>query len=379
MTRRPRVVIDGRFIQDHFPGVGRYCFGLIEALSRADDGLDFLVPCAPAGRITRFDTTLLSRGPVTAVPVDVPLFSVREQFAMPRFARAAGADLWHSPHPWAPLLLPCPRIVTCHDAIPLLHPESLTPWWRRPAVSFLLRGSVRAARTVLTGSTAARKDLISLLGAPSDRTVVIPYGVDSRFAPQDAAVVARTRIRYGLPEKYALQLSSGRSHKNVDRLLDAWKIATAEGALNGLVLAVAGIGGASPSPTTRFLGPVPEADLPALYAGARFFVLPSLWEGFGLPVLEAMACGTPVICSGTSSLPEVAGEAAVFFDPRDVRSIAGAIARVAVDGGLRERLRARGLERAAAFTWAATARRCAEEYWRALGRAPGSGEGRSRP
>jgi alpha-1,3-rhamnosyl/mannosyltransferase len=241
----------------------------------------------------------------------------------------------------------------------------------------------------MTGSAAARSDVVTLLGAPAGRTIVIPNGVDRRFAPQAEESVARVRESHGLPRDYALHLSSGKSHKNLDRLLQAWQAAASGGPAGGLVLAVAGGAGAErngqrsghgsppPHPAVRFLGPVPEADLPALYSGARFFLFPSLFEGFGLPVLEAMACGTPVICSDASSLPEVAGDAAVLFDPRDVGSIVSAIARASgeADADLLSGMRARGLERAAGFRWEATARRCAEVYREILHEPAGTGSG----
>jgi glycosyltransferase involved in cell wall biosynthesis len=144
------------------------------------------------------------------------------------------------------------------------------------------------------------------------------------------------------------------------------------------VLAVAGSAAGSreppPGPSVRFLGMVDEVDLPALYTGASVFVFPSLLEGFGLPVLEAMACGAPVVCSDTSSLPEVAGDAAVLCDPTDVSALAAAIDRVLADGDLRVTLRQRGLARAAGFTWEETARRFAQLYGDVLARRPRAGE-----
>ncbi|HID89588.1 MAG TPA: glycosyltransferase family 1 protein, partial [Anaerolineae bacterium] len=186
------------------------------------------------------------------------------------------------------------------------------------------------------------------------------------------------RRKYGLPERYILYLGSNKPHKNLVRLVEAWALVTKRGTRDTehgsrttLVIAGAwdprypesreraeslGLG------NIRWLGPVPESDLPALYTGATVFVFPSLYEGFGLPVLEAMACGAPVICSNVSSLPEVAGDAAVTFTPTDPGAIADALDRVLNDAGLCADLRDRGLRRARLFSWDQSARRTLALY-----------------
>jgi alpha-1,3-rhamnosyl/mannosyltransferase len=245
--------------------------------------------------------------------------------------------------------------------------------------ALLLRRSVRSARVVVTASQAAREDVLRVLGASAERAVVIPHGVDRRFVPQPEAAIAAVRERFGLPAAYVLHVSSGKPHKNVARLLDAWRVVAGSGSARGAVLAVAGgdatAQGAAfgPDPTVRFLGPIREDDLPGLYAGARLFVFPSLLEGFGLPVLEAMACGAPVVCSNASSLPEVAGDAAVLCDPNDTAALAAAVARVLADPDVRADLRQRGLARAVRFTWEEAARRFAQVYRDALAQGPRSG------
>jgi len=377
-------VIDGRFIQDHFPGVGRFCYNLVAALARADHGYDFIVPVAPARLNSRFDVAALASPHVVPVPCDIPVLSLREQLAMPRLARAWRADLWHAPHPAVPLFLPCRWMVSCHDAIAVQHPASLAAPWRRPVAALLLHRAVRAARAVVTVSEVARADVVNVLGAPAARTTVIHHGVEPRFAPQSEETVAALRQRLGLPPAYALHLSSGKPHKNLPRLLDAWRAVAGSGPGAGLVLAIAG--GEAPSrrevaaadPAVRFLGPIREDDLPGLYAGARLFVFPSLVEGFGLPVLEAMACGTPVVCSNASSLPEVAGEAAVLCDPSDTAALAAAMTRMLADPDLRTALRQRGLARAARFTWGEAAERFVRVYRDALAQAPRAGRRGSR-
>ena len=371
LRARPRVVLDGRYIQDRFPGIGRLTHALVAALGRMDLDLDVVVP-VPARGGGRLDLRPLAAGSVVLVPVGADPFSPREQVEMPLLARRVGADLWHAPHPVGPLFLPCPRVVHFHDAIPLREPGSVRSAWRRPAVRWLLGRSVRSARLVVTGSSSAREDAIGLLGAPAARTVVVSEGVDSRFRRPPDLAVAEVRARHGLGEEYVLHLSSGKPHKNVPRLIEAWGLAAPE--RGRAVLALAGDAGAqapgAAPPGVRLLGRVDEADLPALYAGARLFVFPSLFEGFGLPVLEAMACGTPVVCSDLSSLPEVAGDAALLVNPRDPRAIAAAVVRLLRDGPLCEELRGRGLARATGFGWERTARACVEAWRGVLGMPP---------
>ena len=227
------------------------------------------------------------------------------------------------------------------------------------------RLALRSATRFVAISQAAAVDFTTLYGVSAAAITVTPLAADPLFAPQPAAVVAALRQRLPLPDRYLLYLGSNKPHKNLPRLIRAFAAATPQSPGTDLVIA----GAWDPrSPearqlvvelgledAVRFLPNVLNADLPALYAGATAFVFPSLYEGFGLPVLEAMACGAPVACSNTSSLPEVAGEAAVLFDPVDVTEMATAISRLLNDEGLRERLRERGRQQASTFTWQRTA------------------------
>jgi alpha-1,3-rhamnosyl/mannosyltransferase len=180
--------------------------------------------------------------------------------------------------------------------------------------------------------------------------------------------------RLTLPENYILYFGSNKPHKNLVRLIEAWQIANRKSQIANHELVIAGAWDARYPEAKRraeeldladkvsLLGPVAEADLPALYAGAELFVFPSLYEGFGLPVLEAMACGAPVVCSNVSSLPEVAGDAALLVDPLDMDALAAAIVRVLGDEALRSEMRQRGLQQAGRFTWAQTAQQTLEIY-----------------
>ena len=388
-----RIGIDGRYIQDHFPGIGRYTYSLIRALAQVASDDSFIVLHNPALRNTRYDVAALARhANVTLVPLDVPTFSTAEQTRLPWVVRRLRLDVLHSPYYIKPYLLPCPSVVSLYDLISARYPEYLPSPWARLAFAATTRLAITTARRLITLSAASRRDLAELYGVPPERVTVTPLAADERFQPiAEAKILEAVRRKYDLPERFVLYLGSNKPHKNLVRLVEAWfqvsrskfQVATASDVKRGtwnlkLVLAghwdprypqaqqkatELGLGEA-----VRFLGDVSEADLPALYNLATVFAFPSLYEGFGLPPLEAMACGTPVVCANTSSLPEVVGDAALLFDPLDVPAMAATIAQALSDASLRAALRARGLARARLFSWERTARETLAVYREAGGR-----------
>jgi glycosyltransferase involved in cell wall biosynthesis len=289
-----------------------------------------------------------------------------------RAARDCRADVVHSTY-IVPVRVPCARVVTVHDVSFLRHPELFTPR-DRAVLGAGVRFSVRAAERVIVPSRHAKSEVCALLGVPDERIVVTPEGVDERFRPLEPAVVDPVLARLGISRPYVLAVGNLQPRKNLRRLLKAWAALAATGDHGACSLVVAGgfhgrrddVAALSADPSSagsvRFTGYVPDADLPALYGGAEVFVFPSLYEGFGLPVLEAMACGAAVACSETTSLPEVAGDAVAFFDPCDTGAIAATLGALLADARLRAGLRERGLRRAAHFTWAACARETVAAY-----------------
>ena len=366
-----RVVLDGRVATGHFPGIGRAAVALAEALRRVAPALDLVVledaSAPPASR----NAIAAPRAPVAA-----SVFGMAQQWRVPALLRRLDADLYHSLFYLMPYHPGVPSLVSCYDLIPLERPD-LFPAVKRLGYDLFHRLAIAATRGVLACSEATAAGIRERYRVAPDRVHVVPYGVGPEFHPPGAAELARVRTGLGLPGTYFLFLGSNRPHKNLPRVVAAYGRARAQEGDAFPPLVVAGpfderypearIEAARlPEGSVRFLGRIAEADLPALYGGALAFVFPSEIEGFGFPVLEAFACGAPTITSDTSCLPEVAGDAALLVPPRDVDAIAAAIARLGRDAELRASLRARGLARAAQFTWERAARETLAVYERVL-------------
>ncbi len=302
-------------------------------------------------------------------------------------ARMHGANVIHSTYA-APLGSSAASVLTVHDVSFLRHPEWFT-WRDRLVLNAGVRLSMRRAARVLVPSGHARDELCTLLRADPARVVVTPEGVDGRFSPlprdgsadggRAPADAGRLFRHLGIHRPYVLAVGNLQPRKNLSRLVEAWALLAAQDpALPHQLVIAGGFRGRRDGATglaidlrigdrVAFPGVIRDADLPALYRAADLFVLPSLYEGFGLPVLEAMACGTPVACSGTTALPEVAGGAAALFDPEDPADIAGVIRALLADETLRADMRERGLLRASRASWRTCAELTAAAYETAAG------------
>jgi len=343
------------------------------------------VAAAPQVRFTAFVNREAAAGPpapwneaMRAVTVPVNARNrvqwVRgEQQLLPRLARREGVDLVHSLASTAPVHGRFRRVVTVHDLIYLFYPQA-HGGLRAKGMRALVPLGVRRSHRVMADSESTLDDLVARLRVPPAKVDVVPLGVGA--ARVEPAPEGEVRARYELGDRaVALSVSAKRRHKNLVRLLEALALlpeadrpllvlpgyATRhEDELRERARAL-GVAG-----DTRFLGWVAPAELEALYALAACFVFPSLYEGFGLPVLEAMARGVPVACSDRSALAEVAGSAALRFDPESPQAIADAITTLLTDPAERERLRRAGPEQARGYTWQATARGVLASYERAL-------------
>ena len=286
-----------------------------------------------------------------------PLFGhIWEQFILP--VRLSQEEVLWSPANTGPWILRR-HAVTIHDASVFDHPEwfkSTFGAWTRLSWKVL----AKRARAILTVSNFSCKRLQHHLRIPASMIHVIPSGVGSPFEPTSARSIEAVREKYGLTNPYFLFVGTYQPRKNLSTLIEAWKISKLS---ENYILAIAGTEGKVFAPAghalsvTCNMGYVPDADLPALYSDAVAVLMPSLYEGFGLTALEAMACGTPVIASNRTSFPEVVGDAGVLVDPNDATAIAEAMRRIVEDATLLESLQEQGLNRARQFSWDESARR----------------------
>ncbi len=370
-----RIVIDARKLHDF--GIGTYIRNLVTGLAALDTTTDFVLLTKPA------DTAAATAaGPnFRAVTETAKSYSLAEQWRIPLAAARARADLLHEPHYVLPPLTRCRTVVTIHDCIHLRFPEYLPSRASFFYAHAMIRMAARKADRVLTVSEASKRDILHYTGVAPDKVEVIYNGLDDRFAAApDAAAIERVQQRFQLDHPFVLYVGNIKPHKNLERLIAAFAAARPDGP-DGLKLVVIG-DETSNYPSVRqavhrhrldkhvrFFGFLPAATLVVFYRLARAFVFPSLYEGFGLPPLEAMANETPVVTSNVSSLPEVAGEAALLVDPYDVASIADGIRRAVSDEPLRQVLIARGRERAGHFSWTRAAADTLAAYRRVLGAA----------
>lgn len=368
----PHVALNAWFWDRPDTGSGQYVRQLVSAFV----GTGGLPPAAPDLRVTLVAPPGWEvEPPPGADLVRVPLkgrgdwAKLRfEQSGFPEAARRAGASLAHVPYWGSSLASPIPVVVTIHDLIPLLLPE-----YRGGVLARLYTGLVaaaaRGAAAVITDSRASGEDIARHLAIPSDRIFPIPLAAAPMFHPRQGSLLDMAiRKKYNLPAEYVLYLGGYDVRKNVETLLKAFTYVKT-GYDIPLVLAgrlpprrsprfteVQGwIGALDLGDTVQVIGEVAEEDKPALYRMAKTFVFPSRYEGFGLPVLEAMACGKPVVTGNRSSLPELVGDAGFTVDPDDPRHLAGSILATLTQDHLNEELSRKSLARAAEFSWSRTA------------------------
>ena len=375
-----KIAIDGRCLTDEYPGIGRYLFNLLCSLPEVADDAEISILTPTAGGNTRFDLSSLSEKGLRLIPTSAPIRGLRQQLELPREMGRLRPDVFHAPYFFTAYRSSCPMVVGLYDTIAARFPESLPSKRARLAVSLGLYFARRAAHSIITLSRFAKDDLVSTFDLPPERVVVTPGAPPTDFRPAAKEEIDELRQRLRLPERYALHVGTNKPHKNLERLLQAWAEFQGPGdseaarAECGLVFAGAhnprhgqpqAIAQRLGLEEVLCLGPVKEDDLAALYSGADFFVMPSLDEGFGLPILEAMACGTPVACSRSASLPEVAGHAAIYFDPLQPRSMVETLTRLFKNPSYRRVLSDRGRVRAGQLTWKHTARLTLDAYRRA--------------
>ncbi|MGD8624458.1 MAG: glycosyltransferase family 1 protein [Anaerolineae bacterium] len=342
-------------------GIGRYAGSLARALVARESGRFALFYNRTRG--VQLPEGLASL-PARTVPAGYKPWRMAVwlgQLASISFRRLVpGAELFHATEHLLPPLGDLPTVLTVHDMIFKLFPEHQKPlnYWYLNATMPLY---CRRAGAIITVSEASKRDIVEQYGLPPDKVTVIYEAAAPEFRPSPPDLLDEARRRYGLPAEYLIHVSTIEPRKNLTRLVEALQ-RLRDGGLAVPLVVVGGKGWLYDDFFRRlemleirdsviFPGYVPGPDLPLLYGAARAAVMSSVYEGFGLPVLEAMACGTPVVSSETSALPELGGEAARYFDPHDVEAMAEAIRAIWIDDGLRAEMRRRGIKQAARFSW----------------------------
>ncbi len=369
-----RIAIDARMLADTLTGVGRYLLNLIKHLAEIDKKNDYLILAvsrlSPDHFLNKFQAPNFEK-----IIVKTPIVSLRQHFTIPPILRREKIDIFHYPQFDLPFFQRRKSVITIYD-LNVLQIADYFPkqrFIRRTYSRWITKISLQKAEKVIAISQSTKGDIIRYFKTPEEKIEVIYGAVDEHFHPLPQKETRKKLEKYSLSSPYLLYVGVHRAHKNLLRLLEAYRLLKENGRITHKLVIVGekdprflqakwkveklGLDG-----EVIFTGYLPEEDLPYFYNGATLFIFPSLYEGFGMPVLEAMACGTPVVCSHTSSLPEIAGEAAIFVDPHNIEAMAEGMKKVIDDGGLRKRLSLAGLEQAKRFSWHRTAQKTLEVY-----------------
>jgi glycosyltransferase involved in cell wall biosynthesis len=370
-----KIAIDARKWRDY--GIGTYVRNLVRHLASLDRETTYFLFCDRADEPTLRD---LAENFVPVVE-DSAGYSVREHFTIPVKLHRLGVQLLHSPHYVLPLLCRTRSIVTIHDCIHLLFPQYLPNRMAYQYARAMMGNAVRRSDLVLTVYEASRRDILRFYPrADPDRLQVIPNAIDEAILDDPGEEeMERVQERYQIRGRFVLYAGNIKPHKNLERLVGAFGLIKQRPGHEDVKLLIIGdeinrygslrrsVEAAGVRQDVRFFGFVPSKTLSALYRLASVFAFPSLYEGFGLPPLEAMACGTPVVTSRISSLPEVVGDAALLVDPYSTEDIAHGLERVLGDEGLRGELSTRGRARVKQFSWERSVKAIHAGYMKVLG------------
>ena len=381
---RVRIALDMRRVNEF--GVATYTRNIVRALARLDDRNQYRL-IGPPARLRECGELPPN---FTHIPYALNEISPRDYFHFQHVLRRHACDVVHVPHLfWVPQYMPCSYVVTVHDLLEYLYPQNGKTGWKHWMQGYLTRRTLLGAARIFAVSNSTRSDLMRLFRIPSGKIEVVYNAIDDRFLQGHASDAERQFIRERYQVNYPFLLYAGniKPHKNIGRIIEAFAALKAElekeNRFTDLKLIIIGdelskhpdlrrtVIKADVQNDVRFLGFVPIDVLRIFYDAAKIFVFPSLYEGFGLPPLEAMALGTPVVTSNASSLPEVVGDAAVLVNPENVFEIMRALHRVLLDQPLRDRLKERGYQVAQRFSWNVSAQRILQVYQESGGSTPG--------
>ena len=363
------MAFDARKLHDY--GIGTYIRNILRELARMDRETEYVLICQ---QLDRDLAGSLGENFRVAIDSSKP-YSVREQISIPWTVLRSNAQLFHEPHYVLPPLARTRSVVTIHDCIHLRFPQYLP---NRAALTYArtqMGSAARRADHILTVSEASKRDILHYFDVPPEKISVIYNAIHEHFAvPPPEENIRRVAERYQLQDGFVLYVGNVKPHKNLERLLDAFHLLHQMPGLEAVKLVMIGdeisrhsrlrraVHRYNLHKYVRFLGFLPDEMLAVVYRLASVFVFPSLYEGFGLPPLEAMASGTPVVTSNVSSLPEVVGDAALLVDPTSAEEIADAMRRILTDRELAAQMSARGPARARAFSWEQAARQVRDIY-----------------
>ncbi len=365
-----KIAIDARKILD--TGIGTYTRGLLKQLGKLDKENEYFL-FLPSAQLKQFDYGSNFHN----LSDDSRGYSLREQISLSWKIARLNPDIVHVPHYVMPMLQRWPTVVTIHDIIHLRFPHLLPYLTGKYYARFMLARAVKKSAAVITVSQASKDDLVDVLNAPAEKVRVVHNAVSSGFVPLPPEKARAWREKLGLPENFILYVGALKGHKNVPLLIRAY-LEYARRAGNGrpalaphkLVITGKGVELTGVDDQIRremkdsvyFLSNVPHDNLPYLYNNCSLFVTPSLYEGFGLPPLEAMACGWPVLASDIPAHREVLGEAAAYFDPRDQAALSRLLEEVLADNERQRRLAAAGRRQVAKYSWAQAAKQTLAVY-----------------
>jgi glycosyltransferase involved in cell wall biosynthesis len=365
-----KIAFDLRRIKN--PGIGRYMKCLVEAVVQSAPEHEYLLVLPPGEE----EAVVCTGTNVEKITPSLKYYSLREQVDLPRILHKKKIDLLHSPHFNIPLIRVCPMVVTIHDVIYLACQEDLPSFVGRMYYRAMMAAAVRRADRIITDSEYSKRDIQRFFKAEDDRLDVIYPGVDQSIRKNvDSVKLCEVKGRLGIVSPYLIYTGIYKLRKNHAGLLQAFKTFVDKGGHAQLVIAgpmedgeemlrrlAQDLGVAD---RVVFTGFVEDGDLPALYSGASVYACPSLYEGFGFTVLEAMACGVPVVCSRETSLPEVAGAAALYADARNSQEFGNALYQVFRDQALRAMLVNKGMNNLQRFQWKHAAERTLAVYEKA--------------
>ncbi len=367
-SKAVRIAIDGRMIKPHaMHGIARYVFELTRCFAELQTAHTFFVLVRPNSPLLELSWP----EHITLIPTSAPWISFREQWVIPQILRKLKIDLFHSPSFVAPFFCPCKLVMTIHDLNHIMLPQYYTPL-HQFYYNTIVRRSMQRSSCLLTVSGFSKREIVTHLGIAPEKIFVTYNGISSNYTPiTDPEHLQYVRELYELPPRFLFCLTNNKPHKNVHQLVRAYVYSNVEiplvlvGTVDTSILRLAEQYGKKHQ--IYYVRFIEEEHLPAIYSLCHLFVYPSSYEGFGLPPLEALACGSPVAVANASSLPEVVGENAIFINPFDFQSMASTLQRAVEQIHTGNPLREQGIQYARKFSWPAMAKATLSIYEHCVG------------